>query len=78
VVVEAGLVVVEDGAFTPLFQTSFFPLSTHVYLTPAKIEIFPFGEQDVPGFIEADDVPEKTANDDMTRINARIRFITEH
>ena len=76
--VEAELVVVEDGAFTPLFQTSFFPESTHVYLTPPKIDVFPFGEQDDPGFMEADDVPEKTANDDKTRINDRIRFITEH
>ena len=49
-----------------------------MYLTPPKIDVFPFGEQDAPGFIEADDVPEKTANDDMTRINVRIRFITEH
>ena len=49
-----------------------------MYLTPPKIDVFPFGEQDDPGFMEADDVPEKTANDDKTRINAMIRFITEH
>jgi len=78
VVVVDELVVVEDGTFTPLFQTSFFQLSTHVYLTPPKIEIFPFGEQDVPGFIEADEMSEKRTNDDTTRINAIIRFITEH
>ena len=78
VVDEIGDVALGIITFTPLFQTSFFPLSTHVYLTPPKIEIFPFGEQEVPGFIEADEMPENRTNDDTTRINAIIRFITEH
>jgi hypothetical protein len=71
------LVLLGVRIFIPLFHRSFLPLSTHVYLIPPIIEIFPFEEQVVPGFVEADDVPETITNDDMKRINARIRFIIE-
>ena len=71
------LVDVGAGVLTPLLQTSFFPLRTHVYFTPATVEVFPLGEQVVPGFVEADELSDNTTKDVATRISATIRFITE-
>jgi len=75
VVVVDVLVDVGMGVLAPLLHTSFFPLRTHVYLIPAKVVVFPLGEQVVPGFMEADEIFEKTTKDVTTRISATIRFM---
>jgi hypothetical protein len=62
---------------TPLLQTSFFPIRTHVYLIPAKFEVLPLGEQVVPGFMEADEMFENTTKDVATRISTTNRFMAE-
>jgi hypothetical protein len=38
---------------TPLFQTSFFPLFTHVYFLPLEVEVAPALEHFVPGVTAA-------------------------
>ena len=38
---------------TPLFQTSFFPLFTHVYFLPLKVYVAPAFEHFVPGVTAA-------------------------
>ena len=75
VVLVAVVVVAADWILRPLFQTSLFPFRTHVYLNPAKIVVLPLGEQVVPGFMEADEIFEKTTKDVTTRISATIRFM---
>jgi hypothetical protein len=77
VVVVDVLVDVGAEVLTPLLQTSFLPLRTHVYFIPAKVVVFPLGEQVVPGFIAADETFEKTTKEVATRISAVIRFIME-
>ena len=43
------------GSATPLFQTSFFPLFTHVYFLPLYAEVAPAFEHFVPGVTAATD-----------------------
>ena len=38
---------------TPLFQTSFLPLLTHVYFLPAEVEVAPSLEHVAPAFTAA-------------------------
>ena len=38
---------------TPLFQTSFLPLFTHVYFLPLEVEVAPALEHFVPGVTAA-------------------------
>ena len=40
---------------TPLFQTSFLPLFTHVYFFPLKVDVAPALEHFVPGVTAAAD-----------------------
>jgi len=41
------------AARTPLFQTSFLPLLTHVYFLPAEVEVAPSLEHVAPAFTAA-------------------------
>jgi hypothetical protein len=43
------------GSATPLFQTNFFPLFTHVYFLPLYVEVAPAFEHFVPGATAATD-----------------------
>jgi hypothetical protein len=56
--VEVGVGVGEGCGFdiaTPLFQTSFLPLFTHVYFFPLKVDVAPALEHFVPGVTAAAD-----------------------
>jgi len=43
------------GSATPLFQTNFFPLFTHVYFLPLYVEVAPAFEHLLPGVTAATD-----------------------
>ncbi len=61
---------------TPLFQTNFFPLLTHVNFLPANVEVCPAFLQVAPAFIAA--VAFKGATRAKTRVSAsKVLFMSK-